>query len=68
MEQPSTYVTASGLQQSQPNLPSINRNTAKKHVKSHGFLKKSSGAAMQPNTVITTSSSMMHNNNVNNVV
>jgi len=56
-------VTTSGLQ-SQPNLPVINRNAAKKHVKSQGFLKKSI-AVMQPQTARTIST-MMHNINNNN--
>ena len=40
MIQPSTYVTTSNGQSSQPCLPVINRNFAKKHMKSEAFFKK----------------------------
>ena len=59
MVQPSTYVTTSG-QTSHPSLPIINRNLAKKHIKSEAFFKKmpmqqhNSGQIMSPNHIIKT--------------
>lgn len=47
MEQPSTYVSTSGMV-SYAYLPNINRNLAKKHIKSQAVIKR---AAMQPQQI-----------------